>query len=299
MDPLSIVGGVVGLAVVALQGCKKANDFISALVNVYEVLQPLKKDLDRLQTLLQSLQDALMGIDDDSLSESQKACFRDLGPTLVDCKTVCDKFAATLSHLTKHSKEGEVSKRDRIRVHFGEEDIKLHRSTLAMYISTLDIAIGLATFTTVLKNSDALKELETTITTSMSSFAGQISGLEAAIHALTRQNTNGSKQDLEAVKIILDQHRQMLGQCLMVSTKAFEVTTVETGTRVQYAKVWDEARQFIGNIGNVGPGGPATNVGKAEASGKAGQIVGNMPAESVMAFFGAPASQQPAVPSRM
>ena len=144
-DPLSIVASVLGIAAAAFQGCKKVNDFISAFVNVPKVLKDLQKDLDTIQILLQSLETALVGTDDESLSESQKACFRDLKPALCDCRDTCDEFAAKLFDLTKHSKEGKVNWRDRIRVQFGDEEIELCKSMLQRYISTLDIAIGLAT----------------------------------------------------------------------------------------------------------------------------------------------------------
>ena len=77
----------------------------------------------------------------------------------------------------------------------------------------------------------------------------------------------------------------MLRQCLRVSTNALDVTTAVTGTNVQYAKVYEESRQFIGNMGDVRSGAPATNVVNAEARGKSKQMVGNMSSDLAEGFW--------------
>lgn len=48
----------------------------------------------------------------------------------------------------------------------------------------------------------------------------------------------------------------MLRQCVKVCAAGLAETTAVTGTSVKYAHTFDEALQFVGNIGNVGSRGP-------------------------------------------
>ena len=124
-----------------------------------------------------------------------------------------------------------------------------------------------------------------TIAASISSFTGRLTGLDAALHTLSVCSNRISRQDLEDVKGMLDAHGQMLNQCLRVPTNALNVTTAVTGTNAQYAKVYEESRQFIGNIRDVGLGGPGTTVVNAEARGRSKQMVGNMSSDVAKGFW--------------
>lgn len=93
-----------------------------------------------------------------------------------------------------------------------------------------------------------------------------------------------SQEDVDAVKLVLSEHDRMLRQCLRVCTRALDVTAPVTGTNVQHARVYDEAKQWIGNMGDVGSGGPAVNVVEAEAHGNGRQGIGYM-AEAVARDF--------------
>lgn len=53
--------------------------------------------------------------------------------------------------------------------------------------------------------------------------------------------------------------------------------TKTTGTGKQSAHTFDEARQFIGNIGDVDSGGTRTDVGHGVARDTPRQVIGNAP----------------------
>jgi hypothetical protein len=138
---------------------------------------------------------------------------------------------------------------------------------------------------TASQNRDALQGLETQIATSLSGFTGQIHGLEIALQSLSLAAVNISKEDVAAVVGVLNDHDRMLKQCLKVCTSALTETTKVAGTSVKYARTFEEAKQFIGNIGDVGKGGPATEVEYGEAGGKSRQVIGNMSADAARYFL--------------
>jgi hypothetical protein len=121
----------------------------------------------------------------------------------------------------------------------------------------------------------------------MSGFTGQIQGLQLAMESLSLGGVSIKKEDVDAVVRVLSEHGKMLEQCLKVCDSGLSETTAASGTKVRYAKVFNEARQFIGNMGNVqfGPGTPAVTVDHAEARDKARQAVGNMSEEAAKVFW--------------
>lgn len=58
------------------------------------------------------------------------------------CHNVCIEFTAKISGFTSHSDAVRMSKRDRIRFHFKETDIKLFKENLVQYKLTFDIALS-------------------------------------------------------------------------------------------------------------------------------------------------------------
>ena len=60
-----------------------------------------------------------------------------------------------------------------------------------------------------------------------------------------------SPQDVELVKRTLDEHGELLKQCLRFCTSALNAATTTTpATRVKYAKATNKAEYFIGNLGS-------------------------------------------------
>ena len=136
------------------------------------------------------------------------------------------------------------------------------------------------------KNQGTLQDLETQITTSLSGFTGQIHGLDIALQSLSLPELTISKKDVDVVVGVLNDHDGMLKQCLKVCTSALAETNWKgAGTSIKYARTFEEARQFIGNMGDIGQSGPLTQLEYAEASGKSRQVVGNMSADVARDFF--------------
>lgn len=145
-DPLSVTASVIGVATLAYQSCKALNDIISSFVDAPKTLRDMCRDLDALQSLLASLQVAVDGVPDASLSADQRACLAELKPPVQSCHISCDDFIGKLAKVTSHSEEGgRVNWLDRARLHFNEKDITSLKSRLGDCKQTLNVALGVVT----------------------------------------------------------------------------------------------------------------------------------------------------------
>lgn len=77
----------------------------------------------------------------------------------------------------------------------------------------------------------------------------------------------------------IEKYEEVLKECLMVQTPALEETSILNGTKVKWLQALDEAKQFAGNIGDVGRDGPVVDVNHAEARD---QYIGNIPGDVAM-----------------
>ncbi|KAJ3534691.1 hypothetical protein NM208_g7437 [Fusarium decemcellulare] len=287
-DPLSIAASVVAVATLAYKSCQALNDTISSLKNVPKIIQDLRNDLNTLQSQLHTLK---AGLDDirqqggQGLAAGQQERLRELEPALKACQECCEEFTRKLLDKTSHSGANHVDWRDRWRLHFNDNEFSLLKSRLSNYKQTLEIALSIMTIKQVSQNGDALQGLETQIATAVSDFSGQIKGIEMAVQTMSLQAANISQSDVDNVVAVLNDHDRVLKQCLKVCTSALTETTAVTGTQVKYARTFEEARQFVGNIGDVVVGGPPTKVEHGEARGKSRQVIGNMDGDFAREFL--------------
>jgi hypothetical protein len=92
----------------------------------------------------------------------------------------------------------------------------------------------------------------------------------------------------EAVLKALEEHNIAFRQCLMACTSALAETARGTGTTIKYAEALDEARQLIGVIGKVDPGGETAVVEVMIAKDRAVQFGGSISSEVALAMLNAP-----------
>lgn len=72
---------------------------------------------------------------------------------------------------------------------------------------------------------------------------------------------------------------------MKVCTAGLVETTSATNSTIKYAHTFDEARQWIGNIGDVGIDGPKIDILEAVARDKSKQGIGYVSADFVRDFF--------------
>ncbi|ETS76325.1 hypothetical protein PFICI_11712 [Pestalotiopsis fici W106-1] len=275
-DPLSITASAIGVITAAFQSCQALNGLVSSWANAPKTLKDLRGDLSALQNLIQSLQREVATSDD--LSAEQRTCILELVPAIESCRDACEGFSARVSRATSHSKDDQVAFLDRARLYLGEKDIQTFKSRLGDCKQTLNVALGVVTLNTMSKTREQINEMETQTVMTLSSLTGKLQGIELALQAFQSTEVAIGSNDVTQVLQVLNDHDRMLRQCLKVCTSGLGETAKTTGTTVKYAETLDQARQFIGNIGDVGNGGPETNVEHGQAKNESRQVIGNIDA---------------------
>jgi hypothetical protein len=114
----------------------------------------------------------------------------------------------------------------------------------------------------------------------MGSISGQIQGMEIGMQAIIEF---GAEKD--ELKQALNEQNAALGQCLKVCMAALSGVNQKTGNAVKYARAYDEAKQIVGTIGYVTPGGATTTIEEMTAHQRAKQVGGTVNTEFALAFF--------------
>lgn len=143
VDPLSITSSVIAVTSLAYNSCKALNDIIKGLTNTPDTLQTLRNSLDAFEAVIRPLERDLSGLEDAVFSPEQQASLRALSPVVRSCRSTCDEFTR-LTGLTSHSDEQRIALRDRIRLHFHDNDVRLLKENLAQCQRTLSDALGYA-----------------------------------------------------------------------------------------------------------------------------------------------------------
>lgn len=127
------------------------------------------------------------------------------------------------------------------------------------------------------------EHLETVLATSMGSLTGQVESLETTMQSHPTQQTSIANQyqaigKARSSMTAFGQYAQVLKRCLktLALAPALRGTASKRGgTRFTWIRDLDDAKQFAGNVGDVGCGGPAVYVGQAEAKDKSHQYFGS------------------------
>jgi hypothetical protein len=144
-DPLSITASVAAIATLAYASSKTLYEIIKDIRDAPKSFCELITDLEALQDVLNALKAEFEGNDRDAtLSEAQRSCLKELGPSLRGCSDVCDQFKSKLEELMSHSHDGHTSFRDRVKLQFHDKEISAFRFRLASYKSTLSVGLGFA-----------------------------------------------------------------------------------------------------------------------------------------------------------
>jgi hypothetical protein len=118
----------------------------------------------------------------------------------------------------------------------------------------------------------------------MNSLSGQVQGLEIGMQAVL----DFGPQEDDLVRT-LNEQTAAIGQCLKVCMAALSGTTKTSGNTIKYARAFDNARQLVGTIGKVTPGGPTNRIDVMIAQDRAQQMGGSIEGKVALDFMSAPA----------
>jgi hypothetical protein len=143
-EAIGIASGIIGIVTFALQGTKFLSDTIGTYRTAAPTLADLEQDVAAIDTTLHSINSSLEGNGDDKFSDSVQKCLNESKTAIEGCGKACEDFAKELKDIMSHSKDGKVSKRDKMKLWLEEETIKGFRYRLGSYKSTLNIVLTLA-----------------------------------------------------------------------------------------------------------------------------------------------------------
>lgn len=142
-DGLSIAASVITVAGLAYSSSKMLYQTISDIHDAPETFVHLKTDVETLSQTIHFLHQELEKKETDvALSEAQKSNLREIKPTLKACRSACDAFKGKIDKFMRHSKDGHISLRDKLKLQFHDKEIGAFQARLGSYKSTLTIAIN-------------------------------------------------------------------------------------------------------------------------------------------------------------
>ncbi|OAA72041.1 hypothetical protein LEL_09276 [Akanthomyces lecanii RCEF 1005] len=252
-EAIGIAAGALAFASFAYNSVKSLVDFIEALNHAK--LQDVRQDLRVLAGIIRSLQADLERADGRrDLSANQKESLTHIKNALEGCKMRCDDFSQHLRQILSSSagavENENLSKVDRLRLHFNEGVIKLFRSNLQDCKLTLSIALQ---HLQLRKSTDggsdgSLRQLNDTVARFVSEATGQFEGLQKAIDVISATSANISRTDVDAVVSSLNAQANMLKQCLLVCEGALKDTTTAS-VNVRNNQLLNKARMIVADAG--------------------------------------------------
>jgi hypothetical protein len=132
-EPIGIASGLLALSVFAFQSSVSLYQAVESFQSTKRTIRELKEELEALDGVLQSLQQAAVDNSTDLIS---------LNLPLLRCGRACRDFEAVIIKCTAHSGGSRTSFRDWAKLTYMGNDIAGFKNMLAGYKSTISIALG-------------------------------------------------------------------------------------------------------------------------------------------------------------
>lgn len=130
-DPLSITAAAVGITAFAISGIETLHNFIQDYSGADAEITAIASNLKIIQTTLGALAPLLDSSTDQEVSDRAKKDLERYGVAMAvnDCGQACVGFQRDIENWTKHSSNGQLSKRDRLSVGvWHKEEVRTHRT---------------------------------------------------------------------------------------------------------------------------------------------------------------------------
>jgi hypothetical protein len=132
-DPLSITAGIIAIVTATIQST-------TALYNTIESFKTYPKRVGELKAQLSALSDVLRSLHE--LTEQDETVCALLETPLRQCRIACQDFKIILEECRRNSRSGKPSFSEWMRLRYRNGDIVSFIESLAIYKSTIGIAIA-------------------------------------------------------------------------------------------------------------------------------------------------------------
>lgn len=141
-EPFSIAAGVVGILVPALNTTRNLLDDLKKISEAPAIVSSLSQEIGFVETSLESLK----GVNEQEWIALGTTVVEQSQTAIESCTKSCTEFRADLQRWTRHSNEGEISRRDRASIGIFQRDhIKAMSERLQKCQTTLNLVVTTAT----------------------------------------------------------------------------------------------------------------------------------------------------------
>ncbi|EEH11709.1 conserved hypothetical protein [Histoplasma capsulatum G186AR] len=211
-DPISIASGIITLAGFAFNSSKSLYQAVESFRSTKRAVRELKEELEALDRILQSLQEAVVTYGDELAG---------LSLPLLRCGKACKEFEDVINKCVTHSAGSKTSFRDWAKLTYMGEDIERFRWMLAGYKSTINIAIADATFRRSKYTAAFLIEYKDMIANTTSDLEDHLQDIENKLDSFIPKGAKMEHEDSVQWSRIQEE-RNSTQQCLQICTDALE-----------------------------------------------------------------------------
>ncbi|OJJ31646.1 hypothetical protein ASPWEDRAFT_142113, partial [Aspergillus wentii DTO 134E9] len=211
-DPLSITTSVVALATAAFQASKILYTAVNNFQSTKRIIRELKAEVGDLHHTLENLEKAAAEYEDDLVA---------LKLPLHHCEIICHEFIKTINSFAVRSNDSHTSVRDWALMQWRGGDIAEFKLMLAGYKSTINIALGGATFRKVAVTAGVLTEYKDLIANTQSDLQEHLQGIEGRLEVIGSQQKHQAKEIHPDIQLIREE-KDSTEQCLQICTEVLD-----------------------------------------------------------------------------
>ncbi|KAL4942945.1 hypothetical protein BDV06DRAFT_191021 [Aspergillus oleicola] len=205
-DPLSVTSGVIAISGFALQASKLLYQTIDKFRSSKRAARELRDEVEALEQTLNVLEHVVAEYEVE-LSVLKSPLFR--------CGVACNELSDLITRCVKHSDEQRSSLRDWTRLQYLGDDITNYKNVLANYKSTINIALGGATFQSVAVTRQVLQDYRDMIQNTTSDLQERLNEIEEKLNPKCFPDEPNAAIDSEELQKI-EEERQSATHCLEI-----------------------------------------------------------------------------------
>ncbi|KAI9735864.1 MAG: hypothetical protein M1834_001329 [Cirrosporium novae-zelandiae] len=287
-DPFSITAGAIGIAGPALQSIRALRENIQAIKGAPEMIRDLKEDVLAVEKIFATLDTAIQGPEFETLNHDTKT---DLGHVINSCKGVCEKIQTKLTKCMKHSADGQIHWRDRVRVGlFSEPDIKVLSGQLNTCKSTVNSAVITATLLNTASSNMITEDIRNILLTKKSNLKKDIEETNkqtTEVNMRLKEVDEQAKEPSEIAEELKDQRTGLCNSRKVLEGLLSDIHRIQTKQNIRQIDMSDHGQLLVGSI-NMGHKNTdlTQDISNVNAKQSGMGIVGVAEGIDVNAFFG-------------
>ncbi|CRG90139.1 hypothetical protein PISL3812_07181 [Talaromyces islandicus] len=211
-DPLSVTTSLIALTGFAYRTSKSLYQAVDSFQSSKRIIRELREEVISLNQVLETL--AQMAVKYGEQLDNLKL-------PLLRCGKACQEFEETINKCVAHAGSEKKSFRDWVQLQWRGGNIADLKTTLAGYKSTINIAIGGATFRQAAVTTNVLDEYRKMIDEASSDLQEHLALIDERMRSLLAQK--GSQVEYAPEVEEIKKEKEGIGQCLAICSEVSEL----------------------------------------------------------------------------